>query len=405
MHGVDVVDGLRNLALTAGVGVVWIATARAALEGGRLRHAVYTAGALGLVLGLAAETAQLFSPVRTASILDVLTNGLGAFLGAAALANAIAYGARDASRRARRQARHHRAAAWLARLGTLPLLYVAIPYVLTCWAEAFSPLGRPDRVPGAWGGPERRWAVALLYARAHAGDFPAWTDALLFAPAGALLTLWLMERGVRRAAAAALVSGGLAAAWAAAELLRGVAGGDMLGWAVVVHALASAAGAAAAAAWTQAVEHDVAPARGGRLAGERLLAAFAALVVLWSWRPLVPVTSWAEVQAALVPASFIPMARLAEVLNVHSVADVAVGALLYVPLGAWLTARAAARGAAVGGLRTLWPAFAVAVVAEVAQLGIAGRLFDVTDILTAWAGVLVGATVWRAAEARVRTHA
>ncbi len=403
----DVLDGLRNVALTGGIGVVWIVTARAASAGGRLRREVAIAGAVGLLLGLLAETAQLFSPVRVSSILDVLTNGLGALLGAAAVANIVAYGARDAWRRSRRR---HRPP-WLARLGGVPLLFVAVPYAIACWLEAFSPLGRPDRVPGVWGGPGRRWGAAVAYAAAHASDLPSLTDVLLFAPAGALLTLWLMERATHRWTAAALVAGVLAPSWALAELLRGVSGGDMLGWAVALHGLASAAGAVAAAAWSRHMDATHGP---GARQAPYLLPAFAALIVAWSWRPFVPVTSWRAITDALTPQAFIPLAQLTQLMTVHSVADVGVGALLYAPLGAWFAERQAAAPApgassasgasASGGLRALWPGFAIALVAECAQLVIAGRTFDVTDILVQWAGVLVGAVVWRASEARARTH-
>lgn len=369
------------------------------------------AGGVGLLLGLLAETAQLFSPIRMSSILDVLTNGLGALLGAAVLANAIAYAARDAWRRARHRSRP----AWLARLGNPPLLYVAASYTAACWLEAFSPLGRPDRVPGAWGGPRRSWAASVAYARTHANRLPSWSDPLLFAPAGAFVTLWLMERGMRRWPAVLLTTGALAVGWAAAELLRGVSGGDMLGWAVVVHALASGVGAVAAAVWTGRIEHrrshhgharhrHVAhriETRGHASVRRYALAAFSALLVLWSWRPFVPVTSWAAVRHALTPEAFTPLAQLAALMTVHSVADVGVGALLYAPLGAWLAARAKPSD---NLLRALWPGFAVAVVAEFGQLVIATRTFDITDALVQCAGVLVGAVVWRAAQARIRTH-
>ena len=385
------------MAMLAGVGIVWVATARATLAGGRLRRAVCVAGGVGLLLGLFAETAQLFSPVRIASILDVLTNGLGALLGAAALANTIAYASRDAWRRARHRARP----AWLAWLGGVPLLYVAVPYAAACWLEAFSPLGRPDRVPGAWGGPERRWPVALAYAAAHADVLPTWSDVLLFAPAGALLTLWGIERGVRRWPAAGTVALGLAVAWAAAEILRGLSGGDMLIWAVVVHTLVAALGAVGAAIWTRYMDARHGP---GVRATPYAFAVYAGWVVLWSWRPFIPVTSWRAVTDALNANAFIPAAELAGTMTVHSVADVGVGALLYAPLGAWLAARAPTTEAGRSGLRVLWPGFAIGLVSECAQIVIAGRTFDVTDILVQWAGVLVGAVVWRAADARARTH-
>lgn len=397
-HARDVLDAMRNIALLAGVGVVWIATARATASGGRLRREVAIAGVVGLVLGLMAETAQLFSPTRTSSILDVLTNGLGALLGAALVANVIAYGARDAWRRTR----HRTRPLWLPRTGHAPLLYVAVPYTAACWLEAFSPFGRPDRVPDAWGGPGHRWLAALPYAREHLMTLPAASDVLLFVPAGVLLTLWGMERGVPRWVAASVVAAGLAISWAAAELLRGITGGDMLVWAVAVHALASALGALLAAFWTQRVETTArVPSR--HSSSRYALPAFAALLLIWSWRPFVLVSSGQAVRDALTPQAFTPMTLFTEMMTVHSVADVGVSALLFAPLGAWLAARTPP-SATAGGLRALWPGFVVALLAEGGQVFIAGRTFDITDALVECVGVLVGAVIWRAADARARTH-
>ena len=74
----DAVDALRNLALFAGWGVVWMATSAA----GRTSKATPLAVATGAVISLGVETAQLFSAVRNASIVDVLTNTVGTAVGA-----------------------------------------------------------------------------------------------------------------------------------------------------------------------------------------------------------------------------------------------------------------------------------------------------------------------------------
>ncbi|MDF1504817.1 VanZ family protein, partial [Roseisolibacter sp. H3M3-2] len=184
----DVLDGVRNVALFAGLGGVWVVTGDPA----RMGRALLGATAAGLALSLLAESLQLFSPVRMASVLDLATNAGGALLGGAAVAYAIAVTAR---RRARGQTT------------VVPHLLVAGPYLGAALLEAFSAWGRPDRTPGAWGGPRTRWAASVAeFLRApHAP--PAWSDVLLFAPAGFLAARVLLERGHRRVVAAALAAG------------------------------------------------------------------------------------------------------------------------------------------------------------------------------------------------------
>ena len=49
----------------------------------RFWRVAFTAGVLGLLAGLIIESGQMFSPGRTASILDALCNGIGSATGAA----------------------------------------------------------------------------------------------------------------------------------------------------------------------------------------------------------------------------------------------------------------------------------------------------------------------------------
>jgi VanZ family protein len=66
----DAIDALRNLALFAGWGVVWMATCGPARTARQLLLAILT----GAAISLAVEGAQLFSATRNASFIDVLTN-------------------------------------------------------------------------------------------------------------------------------------------------------------------------------------------------------------------------------------------------------------------------------------------------------------------------------------------
>jgi hypothetical protein len=95
----------------------------------------------------------------------------------------------------------------------------------------------------------------------------------------------------------------------------------------------------------------------------------------------------------------VPLRALAASFSLYSVADVAIGFLLYVPGGAWLSARPLRRR---GALASLLPGIYLAVATEWSQLVVRGRTFDVTDILVQAAGVCVGWIVLRRAE---RLHA
>src|SRR5256886_16599739 len=78
----DAIDGLRNPVLFAGLGAVWVVTSRS----GNVRAEIRRATVVGLALSASVEGLQVFSPVRTASIVDVTTNTLGALAGAGAAA-------------------------------------------------------------------------------------------------------------------------------------------------------------------------------------------------------------------------------------------------------------------------------------------------------------------------------
>ncbi|MGZ8492992.1 MAG: VanZ family protein [Gemmatirosa sp.] len=367
----DVLDAVRNVALFAGLGGVWLATGNPT----RLLRGVAVATVVGTLLSVVAEAAQLFSPSRMASVLDLLTNGGGAMLGAATVAFAIAV---VAARRARTDA------------AVVPHLLVAGPYLGACLLEAFSAWGRPDRVPGAWGGPGARWRASIADFWTHPHALPMWSDLLLFAPAGFLATRVLVERGVApwAAAAGAAVAGTLT--WAAAELMRGFSGADLRPWAVVLHALATALGAALAATLAGRSPADAL----ARL--HRSARAYVAIVLLWNLRPFRPVTSLGELADKLTLDAVVPLRALAGLWSLHSVADIAIGFCLFLPVGAWF----AVRTGADGRVRAPWPGLALALGVEVAQLTVRGRYFDITDVLVQAAGVLVGWAIVRRADAR-----
>src|SRR5437868_1992717 len=147
----DAIDGLRNTVLFAGLGAVWVVTS----PSGAVRAEIRRATLVGLALSATVEGLQVFSPVRTASIVDVTTNTLGALVGAGAVALLIAAVV----------------AAWGARsyLG-VPSFLVAGAYGAAVLCEALAPLFGPAAPPWMAGGAARARAVWFAY--------------------GALLVLW-----------------------------------------------------------------------------------------------------------------------------------------------------------------------------------------------------------------------
>ena len=363
----DVLDAIRNVLLFSGLGVVWIATTRTR----RLWPPVWRATAAGALLSLLVEGTQLTSPVRFASALDVATNAAGAFLGALAAAVVV------------------RATRWELERGTgeVPLFLIAASHLGATVLEAFSPWGRPDRVPGAWGGAGRRFGASLAWTAEHVAAPPSLSDVFLFVPAGAVVAAALVAYGASPHRAALRATGLAALAYALAELARGFGGGDMRPAVLATRVVAAAAGAVLVA---------VAAVRGATWRRRSVAIACAtAVLVCWYWRPFGLRTGLAPV---LEPDHFVPLRALLAVFSLYSVADVAVDFLLFFPLGVWLAVRPMRTRGPLGGML---PALWLATVLEFGQLWVAERTFDVTDLLVEWAGVLVGWEVVRQARLRV----
>jgi VanZ family protein len=85
-HGVrqfSVLDVVSNVLLFIPFGFLWLGSVVEKTFSGLLWTACFVAGLLGLLFGLSIEVGQTFSPGRTASILDALSNGLGSAVGGA----------------------------------------------------------------------------------------------------------------------------------------------------------------------------------------------------------------------------------------------------------------------------------------------------------------------------------
>jgi glycopeptide antibiotics resistance protein len=363
----DAIDGLRNLALFAGLGSVWVATS----VSGKVRAEVRKAVLVGCALSAIIEGMQAFSPTRTASVVDVATNTFGAFSGALGTAHLIA----DVGRT--RGARSY--------LG-IPAFLLAAAYALATLCEALTPLFRNDQLPYVAGGPTA-WLRFALHSSLplSPAQIPV-IDFLLFAPAGFLLVMMLSEREAgaawRRVAA---VGTGIVII---AELAHGAIRLPIRWEAAAVHAVAWGVGAWAAQRWLAPLSRALrGPAR-----ARAALGAYAAVLVLWGWRPFLPETSGAAIAAQFTTRHLVPLQSLAGRVDVFSAMHVAQQFFLYFPLGCLL---------AVWPLRLtgrwlhLWPGLWLALVLEAGHALIADRYLDVTNALIACAGLGMGWLVVR----------
>jgi len=365
----DAVDGARNLALFGGLGVVWVLSS----PSGRVWRSVWHAAVVGLLLSVSVESLQLFSPIRDASILDVTTNTLGALAGAACVA-LVAYAVDRARGR--------------ASFVGIPAYLFAVPYWIAALMETFAPLFRQDLLPQLGGSVAARIARAVAAIRPHSIVQLSATDFLLFVPAGAFTVAALVEGGVSYAAAWPLVALAGGALLVADEVFHGVAAEPIVLGAILVHVLAVATGAVLAA--------SLLPRATVRLRGRgrprALLAAYATVIMLWSWRPFVPDLSASSMAEQFSSDHWVPLQAMAQRVDLFSVADVVTQFCLYVPLGALLAVWPLRRRGAWSGL---YPAFYLATVMELGKIVVAERFFDITHVLIQIAGATAGAVVVR----------
>lgn len=365
----DAVDAVRNLALFTGWGMVWMLTG----PGRHIWRSVALATASGAAISVAVESIQLFSPIRNASILDVLTNGSGSLMGALLVVGMVALLAALRGRRS---------------FVGVPAVLIAGAYGLAVLLEAVLPLFRQERVPQAWGGPLSRLQLSLDYLRSQPlTELPS-LDVLLFLPAGAFVVAAIVELGIRYRTAAVATALAAPMLFAAAQLARALMGYPIQTGAVLAHSVAVTGGAALAAA--------ALPALTLRLRGRHrpfaLLFLYVILVMLWSWRPYLPEVDGAAIVAQLRIERLIPLRSLAHRVDLFSVIVVGVQFLLFVPLGALL---------AVWPLRLrgtfahVLPAIYLAVVLEVGQIFVMGQFFDITDIVLQSAGAMLAWLVVR----------
>ena len=363
----DVVDGVRNVALFGGLGVLWIATmSRPSVRG------IARVTLLGAAISLSVETTQLFSPTRTSSLIDVATNTFGALAGATAMWLSV---------------RLVRARPARPRILGAPMSVIAVPYLGAVLCEIFTPLFRQEHVPDILGS---RLAVALSTIPPFSVANIPWLDAVLVLPAGALSAALVLEevnmQSISLARRTAVLGGG--ALLCAAELAHGVGGGLIRLEAVAIHLLAFVLGALLGPALVARLLR----LREGQQRLATVLVVYSVLLAVWTWRPFRPrVDRWFVAQQ-VGPSHLIPLNALANQVSLFSVGHLGNIFLLFVPLGVIVVTLVSLRFGA-GGQRA-WTILASGLVfpcfLELGHIVLADRTFDVTNAIVEVAGVCIG---------------
>ena len=362
----DMVDAVRNLALFAGWGALWVVTSPPTRISAALTRPLLT----GAALSIGIETLQLFSPVRSAMLLDVITNTAGALSGALLVVVMV-----EIARLLRERKSY---------LG-IPALSFAATYFVAILFQAVV-LTRSDPLPGVYGGPLTRFRATMAHFQLDSITALPLADALLFFPLGAFVVAALVELGRKHGRAAWQTTAGGVVLSVAAEVTRGALALPIELGAIVVHFTAIALGALAAARWL--------PVLSRRLRGRRrpraLAGTYAVILALWSWKPFLLETDPRVILSQLSLTRLVPLQAHGWRVDLFSVADIGGPFFLYLPLGGLLAVWPLRRR---GPLGYCLPAVYLAALTELGQVIVAGRYFGITDVIVQCAAVAIGWTV------------
>lgn len=374
----DMVDAVRNVLLLAGWGLLEVLTDSGRSGSRRVRAALIG----GAAIGVSAEIAQLAIPERIPSLLDTAMNAAGAGLGALITHLCL-----------RAVSRSSDASTDLA----VPTSTIAAPYTLAVLVETTFPAFRPVSEELMTGGPLERaaWTVNN-FSLSSITVLPA-SDFLLFLPAGYLLGMacaGTRERGETSRSRAfwwpAVVGLGVAVL---GEIARAPLGMPVQLGPFLVHSAALVLGTwtATRLGHTRISDGEAGPSL------RQFLSAYTLILLLWRLRPFVPHLDPAAIARELTLSNWSPLFLLRARRDLYSAADILRTFLLFVPLGVALAAdrgRDEPKSVPSDWSGMIW-ILGLAILLELGQALVAGRVFDGTDLIVMVAGGVVAWAVVR----------
>jgi VanZ family protein len=360
----DAVDAVRNVLLFAGLGAVWVATSRL----GKPSSTLIRVTIVSLFLSGCVEALQLFSPVRNSSVLDVMTDTIGGFVGGVVTLGAFAVIDEGAQKR--------------SYIG-IPAVLLAASYGLATVMEAFIPLFRQDLLPQLGGSIADRIGRAITAIRPESITQLPLIDGLIFFPAGVFAVVAMVESGMSASTSVVLVVCVATIMYPVVEVVHGVAAEPIILGAALVHVVGASLGAVAAGMWLAPFGRRV-PIRKRAFI---VAAAYALVILVWSWRPFRLDLSAAAMVEQFTGDHLIPLRALAARSDLFSVTDVISQGVIFFPLGALLAVWPLSRK---GKLRGVLPAIYLAAILEIGKIPIANRFMDVTHIFIQSAGAALG---------------
>jgi len=329
----------------------------------------------GALLSVGVETLQFFTPTRNPSTSDVLTNGAGAALGALLAALMQQH----------QGALHQRILGWMRRE---PLLPVCIGFALVVILAAIIPF-------------DFAVTASFLKRAVRTARLDPWNDPAPWRASVAVLLQYAVLAGLVLQTAARMQWGRMAGRIAACALGVALLGVGLEVVQLAVRSRTTSARDALAAVAGVVVGLAVALGLGtGRRARHGWLlvgGAYAGSIALLALQPFEFDFTWETLRGRVSYTSLIPYSSYYYRANVAAVADFLEGLLCYLPL-AFVLAHAHTRHNHARA--RLAPAVALtcmmlALVLEVLQLGMPRRYAEVSDVLTAGLGGMLGASAWR----------
>ena len=366
-------DVASNILLFVPFGFLWLTAEVSPLRRG-VRRPVLAAGILGLLAGLVIESGQMFSPGRTASILDALCNGVGAAIGAAA------------SRLLYRAFRGSSGSILLQLLEQHPMLVFLALILLASAANAYYPFDITLDVSTIWQNVKNARLIPFAGGLRHTLLDLFVEKILLFAAIGYLAFRSLAQNDL---------PANRTRVWTACTVVALVIEGGKLFFAGrapnIDNVLLSSLGALAGVLFIP----PLAATEFARRYGRRILVTLILCVIAYAeLSPFDWIRSPDEIRLRLAKIEWLPFSSYYQAEPQAALFDVAKKLLLLGPLGFLTAAAQSSESARKRQTLAIFAGLTVGLIFETGQIALQSRTPSVTDVLLFGAACSAGAAIF-----------